>query len=69
MPAHLSLVDGIKFNVLEGAKDVPELANKVSLIAVVEVTKKGLDGLGSLVSLVERNATVLVSCHVAGHGV
>lgn len=43
-------------DVLERAKDGPQLADEVALVVVVEVSEEGLDGLGSLVGLVEGDA-------------
>lgn len=56
-PSQSTRAGGVLLNVLEGTKDGPELTDEVAVISVVKIAKKGLHGLGSLVSLVERNAT------------
>lgn len=55
-PAHGTLLGGVVLDVLERAKDGPQLADEVALVVVVEVSEEGLDGLGSLVGLVEGDA-------------
>ena len=47
----------IGHDILALGEVAPELAQEGSLIAVVQVAKHGLDGLGGLSSIVEGNAT------------
>jgi hypothetical protein len=47
----------IGHDVLALGKVAPELAQERSLIAVVQVAKHGLDGLGGFSGIVEGNAT------------
>lgn len=56
-PSHGAGAVGVVLDVLERAENGPELAQEAAAIVVVQVTKDRLDGLSSLVSLVERNAT------------
>lgn len=46
-------------DVLEGAENGPELADEVAVVTDVVVADDGLDGLGSLVSLVEGDLTAM----------
>lgn len=47
---------GIGLDVQALAEHLPELAHEATLIAAVEVAKQGLDGLGSLLSVIEGDA-------------
>jgi hypothetical protein len=44
-------------DVLEAAEDGPQLAQEAAIVVAVVVADDGLDGLGSLVSLVEGDLT------------
>lgn len=48
-------------DVLEAAKDGPELAKEAAVVVAVVVADDGLDGLGGLVSLVEGDLTAMGS--------
>lgn len=54
-PAQSTGAVRVVLDVLERSEHGPQLAKEASLIGVVEVAEKGLDGLSRLVSLVEGN--------------
>lgn len=57
VPSHDTRHLGLLLNVLAVAEDRPELTVEGALVLVVQVAKHGLDGLGSILSVVEGNAT------------
>jgi hypothetical protein len=58
VPSHDTWHLGLLLNVLAVAEDRPELTVEGAFILVVQFAKHGLDGLGSILSVVEGNATV-----------
>jgi hypothetical protein len=56
-PAHSTRAGRVVLNILERAKDRPQLSEEVAVIADVVLANDRHDGLGSLVGLVEGDTT------------
>jgi hypothetical protein len=52
---------GVVLDVIEATKDAPELTQEVTVVVTIVVADNGLDGLSGLISLIERDLTIMVS--------